>query len=510
MDSKHLQETKNKLVFNRLIRDNWGLTEDGYKLFRERLLFNREIAKEYKEIIGDAPDLRRRFKIEMESAELSTLSMDDDKSWKLFRHFYGGGDFLGRNRINYSAFFKGKVMINRNELKLFKYIKKVMGGTVEKIFSGQVDETASNTYDARFVSTLLERLGSFSNDRLVRDCNIISTENAKVFSDKVKALLNVHLKLPNIEFDFHIRERNQKWSASFMGEDKLFFLIVSIFSYGKEGNSDRVIIFNEEEMKEFLNKVNDLVTDLIGEYKKPKAKSLELVVSLNPIDWFLCSTGEKWSSCMSLEGGYLFWVGLPLLVGDKNRALIYITDGTKKEYQGMVVDRFLSRSWGMLLREKKTTKKKKNGVKTVLGIVREYPTRYGIADLLRQQGVSTEIKNCDTDSFERGEKYYGRYYSEAIYFGKEVGEMYVTPYQDIAKMYIAKKNKAQYKEGEYYYYKYIPGEGGGGLSAIYRKGGKATKTGVSFDHYNDDDDDCSSELSTLIENGDTVSSLIRF
>jgi hypothetical protein len=68
-----------------------------------------------------------------------------------------------------------------------------------------------------------------------------------------------------------------------------------------------------------------------------------------------CSTGEKWTSCISLDSDYEgnYWAGLPGLVGDKNRAMIYVTDGVKKTYAGVTVDRLLARSWVLLSNKNK-------------------------------------------------------------------------------------------------------------------------------------------------------------
>ena len=88
----------------------------------------------------------------------------------------------------------------------------------------------------------------------------------------------------------------------------------------------------------------------IGAYKK-SAKKLELVISFNPIDWFLSSTSENFTSCFNInnpQGGCQYCLGLPFLCGDKNRVMLYITDGTKKHYEGIEVDSVQTRTWGIL------------------------------------------------------------------------------------------------------------------------------------------------------------------
>jgi len=88
----------------------------------------------------------------------------------------------------------------------------------------------------------------------------------------------------------------------------------------------------------------------IGASKK-SAKKLQFVISFNPMDWMLASTAEKFSSCLKLNnesGGYQYCLGLPFLAGDKNRMMLYITDGSKKEFIGIKVDSVQTRTWCLL------------------------------------------------------------------------------------------------------------------------------------------------------------------
>lgn len=88
----------------------------------------------------------------------------------------------------------------------------------------------------------------------------------------------------------------------------------------------------------------------IGASKK-SAKKLQLVVSFNPLDWLLASTGGTISSCFNLDnpgGGYSYCMGIPFLSGDKNRMMLYITDGQQKEFMGIKVDSPSTRTWCIL------------------------------------------------------------------------------------------------------------------------------------------------------------------
>jgi hypothetical protein len=97
---------------------------------------------------------------------------------------------------------------------------------------------------------------------------------------------------------------------------------------------------DESHIKEFLKTIYTCLT----ENKFPKA-GIKVVLSLDYADWFLCSTGNSWGSCLDFEGQNSFWVGLPGIISDKNRAMLYVTSGEKKNKYGIVVDKALYRSW---------------------------------------------------------------------------------------------------------------------------------------------------------------------
>jgi len=129
----------------------------------------------------------------------------------------------------------------------------------------------------------------------------------------------------------------------------------------------------EEAIKEF--------SEFIGKYKISDKNKKKIVVSLNPLDFLMVSTAESWKSCLNLvsEHDSCFWVGLPAMINDKNRAIIYETDGRKKDFFGIETDRFLSRSW-LLLDDK-------NGINSI----RFFPENH-FKDSLISDVVKTEIK----------------------------------------------------------------------------------------------------------------------
>ena len=98
--------------------------------------------------------------------------------------------------------------------------------------------------------------------------------------------------------------------------------------------------------------------DKTNESKLPNT-DLELVFSANFADFFLCSTSEKWTSCLNLESdySYSYWAGIPAFITDKNKILVYLTDGRKKEYLGIQSERMIARNWMFLTKDIKNEKK---------------------------------------------------------------------------------------------------------------------------------------------------------
>ena len=102
---------------------------------------------------------------------------------------------------------------------------------------------------------------------------------------------------------------------------------------------------NIEFEQALLNCVNDVFE------KKLSKKKTHLVLSFNLVDWFLCSSGENWRSCLALddsEGSSMYWCAIPSLFSDKNRALMYVTNGQSSEVFGLTKDKMLNRTWTML------------------------------------------------------------------------------------------------------------------------------------------------------------------
>jgi len=150
-------------------------------------------------------------------------------------------------------------------------------------------------------------------------------------------------KLSKLAFEFYVDEEKGVPYGSYSkisDMDKLFYKLYCCNPNAPKSPYNAT----KEELKKTIVK---FVADSLG---KKLRKDIQVVLSLNFADWFLCSTEESWSSCMSLESDYegSFWAGLPGTIIDKNRVMVYITDERKKTYLEIETDRFLSRSWAII------------------------------------------------------------------------------------------------------------------------------------------------------------------
>jgi hypothetical protein len=203
-----------------------------------------------------------------------------------------------------------------------------------------------------------------------------------------------------------------------------------------------------------FNRIREMVaTDLknILNDKIPKI-GLKVVLSFNFADWFLCSTSESWTSCMSLESEYsdCYWSGLPGLIVDKNRCMIYITDGVKKEYNNIITDRFLFRAWGLLDENNELyipmvypnkTKDLFNlydffGIKEIGCCCSNFKTKHSIDFLYHKKGDSCFAYSDKSNISNEGDNYY-------ITYSESGGFNYVSKYSE----YISSGNIFYYDGG---------------------------------------------------------------
>ena len=131
---------------------------------------------------------------------------------------------------------------------------------------------------------------------------------------------------------------------------KLLKLIIKFYTSEKWVRSRDIknIIWGHPDVEVVESVIIDLYNRFSG--NKFQNKNMKLVLSLNFADWFLCSTAESWHSCLNLESSFSgsYWAGLPGLVVDKNRSMIFLSNEENKEYENINSIRMLRRTWFLL------------------------------------------------------------------------------------------------------------------------------------------------------------------
>jgi|WetSurMetagenome_2_1015567.scaffolds.fasta_scaffold15322_6 hypothetical protein len=395
------QNLKNKFKILELVRKHFSYTEESLKLFKYRLFYEPVIAPEYFSIVKDCPDLRKRIKID------PLLYEDMDEGWAYFKQTFKY--FVKETEMNYADFRNNKIKINKNEIKIKKAIETFYLEHPNFI----IKETAGYYVGSILVSKKTKKGYCLTT--------VTPYENTNCNGCSENCLIKYY-------------------------EDK------------KEKNVE--ITFVTEQAKEVLRAIITRKMDEVG-YRKLPAKEMYMVFSLNFADWFLCSTAEKWSSCISLESSYerVFWSGLPNLIGDKNRALLYITTGEQKEYNGIKVDKIIERSWVTLIRSKSGESKNK----TFMMFVREYPGKMGL------ESFAEKILNLKFVDYDFGSDFVGRYNFEMLWHKvTKDKELFNSIYFDNFNVKVAHKNLATFfKSGTFG--RYVQG---GGNTCLVRKNDK--------------------------------------
>jgi hypothetical protein len=111
--------------------------------------------------------------------------------------------------------------------------------------------------------------------------------------------------------------------------EKLYTQVVNYETYKSGRTPDGQKLFKALLKVNLLRKSE---IDLINKYRKP-ATMLNLVISRNLIDFIMCSTGQQFTSCMSLESARGYYFGIPGMLLNKHYAIVYITTGTTHEYK---------------------------------------------------------------------------------------------------------------------------------------------------------------------------------
>jgi hypothetical protein len=384
-------ELKNKMKIYHLVRNHFSLTKDSLKLFKYRLLQEPHIAKEYANILKNSKDLRVKIPIKEREFEIV------DDGWKEFNKCFSS--FVESINISYMDFRNNKVFY---KAQFFKLKKAIIDFYINNLSSFIYDFTNTN-YNEECISVIKETLTTFNLKNIEiqnMTFNPISKEIIRIFiNDEIFADINLNF------------------------------------------------VKKTKEIPKYIEKAVMGILENIGIKKMPVNKKLYIVLSLNFADWFLSASGQKWGTCISLDSEHYeaTWAGLPGLIGDKNRAMVYVTDGKKKKYFNIEVDNILSRAFILTVRNKENNE-------TGFSFVKEYPNEFGIKALAQKYFGMNFISSL--------ESVISRYYLEFLFHNVYGFDGFVSfIFQDTTKLKIAYKNKVKYFPTSYGYF-YIGEKGG--------------------------------------------------
>lgn len=224
--------------------------------------------------------------------------------------------------------------------KTFAFVSKYFGYNTQSLdiirkqfFEPQIDETYANLFkdDSLRANFILPGQDMAKDDK--------GWELFKMYFPKF--IKDFNITYENFTKNNFIHNKNTVKIFKFLSTIDLVYLM-SAFRFfeidSTEANRDNLI---------------KTVSEKIGRYKLSDLDKKRFVISCNPMDFLMVSTKETWRSCLNLDSEHssCFYAGLPAMAADKNRAVMYLTDGKTKEFFDLKTERFLSRTW-LLVGEK--------------------------------------------------------------------------------------------------------------------------------------------------------------
>ena len=288
---------KNNERIRQLVEENFSLTTESRELFMSYLNDPlRRKSPEFDEVYRQ-PDLRIRFPLTQDFIQ------ELDEQWGVFQKIFRS--FCEELNVVYQNFTSGLIAMGKNQYK----IKRAL-----LLFYSDPKNIISTKRDIRDIAIRRRRNQIYGKTELFayyrQDFPFIGDNENNDYSWS-------HGEINN---EVEIRE----------------YLVAKKLRIGNSGKRC-IQNFIEEHLYDINNKKIPFNAN----------KSYEVVITANYADWFLCSTAESWGSCTNMESSYsqAYWFGQPSVIGDRNRIMIYITDGRQKEYCGIRIDRIIARSW---------------------------------------------------------------------------------------------------------------------------------------------------------------------
>lgn len=285
--------------------------ENIYELVEKFFSLDEESLAMFKEGLfnPDIDDVYKNFGLDSDLRKYWKIDRKDfekyDKAWEYFKKEFPS--FVKKTSITYEDFKDNKVLIDKNRVKLFKALV--------------------NFY--------------LVNEEDIRLCHEFGYKGREIELLDIEEGTSYVRSISDFGFTFLTNYNDSRRDL-------------------QEGFEEKI----GEAYEKYVSSVIERALNIVGSRKLPD-KDIYLVLSLNFADWLFCSTGDSWTSCLSLKSDYSYWGGLPSLVVDKNRAMLYLTTREKKlpfensDYifkdgsliKDMAVDKLLCRSWLFLSNE---------------------------------------------------------------------------------------------------------------------------------------------------------------
>lgn len=286
------QDKENNAIVKELVKNHFGLDKDSLEYFNEQI-DNPKIDDVYFNAFEKAGSSKIEFDMPSEIQEKL------DYGWQsVIKTSFS--DFIADTGVTYENFKSNKVEIKKN---FFKLKKAIVNYYIEKIIK-KIDEGIKSFEDGEVINYSIEDFSYMAR-------NFFSYDTSSAILITIKNYIYKYVK------------------SYLEGEEEL-------------ANTYK---------KEIISTIESTVDRIWSEAASSKLSSdnLKIVITFSFADMFLCSTNESWGSCLALTGNSAnYWYGLPGLIGDKNRVMIYITRGDEKEYHGIKTHHYLYRTWALL------------------------------------------------------------------------------------------------------------------------------------------------------------------
>lgn len=173
--------------------------------------------------------------------------------------------------------------------------------------------------------------------------------------------------------------------------NELFHLINKLYKPSEIKIIKESFLFEEKNnFEKFSSFLLKKIFEKIGCFKINYSKDLYFVISRNFNDYFLCSSGEGWTSCLNPESSSGFWSSLPFLTSDRNRCLCFISNLETKEYLGVKSFRMFKRGWGEL------------DANNIINTGMFYPAKEYLEDtFFKKMNLEGKMKNISNDFFSK-------------------------------------------------------------------------------------------------------------